>query len=136
MTATETLRAMLDERGVEYEAPHAGFTIVRTDNAVCKFYETLEEPERGVFAVVTTDWLTPEQAIAATLGHSSNCTNSERTNAACKPTTYDNGYSADRVDPGDYYEFWEPACACGNCGELIPMRKFCPNCGCRLEVEA
>ena len=68
MTETEELRCMLDERGVEYEAPHSGFTIVRTDNAVCKFYETLEEPERGVFAVVTTDWLTPEQAIAATLG--------------------------------------------------------------------
>lgn len=64
------------------------------------------------------------------------CTNSERTNAACKPITYDNGYSTDHLEPGEYHEFWEPACACGNCGELIPMRKFCPNCGCRLEVDA
>lgn len=54
----------------------------------------------------------------------------------CKPMAYDNGYSMDRVEPGEYYEFWEPACACGSCGELIPMRKFCPNCGCRLEVDA
>lgn len=66
---------------------------------------------------------------------SSNCTNSERTNDACKPTTYDNGYPMDRVEPGEYYEFWEPACACGSCGELIPMRKFCSNCGRRLEVD-
>lgn len=72
----------------------------------------------------------------ATLGHSSNCTNGERTNAACKPITYDNGYSTDHLEPGEYHEFWEPACACGNCGELIPMRKFCPNCGSRLEVDA
>lgn len=65
----------------------------------------------------------------------SNCKNNERTSAAYKPITYDNGYSMDRLVPGEYYEFWEPACACGNCGELIPMRKFCPNCGCRLEVD-
>lgn len=68
MTPTEELRKILDEMGVEYEEPHAGFTIVRTKNAVCKFYETPDEPERGVFAVVTTDWLTPAQAIAAAIG--------------------------------------------------------------------
>ena len=65
---TEALRRMLDERGVEYESPHAGCTTVRTDNAVLKFYEALGEPELGVFVVATTDWLTPEQAVEATLG--------------------------------------------------------------------
>lgn len=52
----------------------------------------------------------------------------------CKPTTYDN-YFAKRLKPGEYYEFWEPACACSECGELIPMRRFCPNCGARIEVD-
>jgi hypothetical protein len=130
MTATEELHRMLDERGVEYEAPHAGFTIVRTDNAVCKFYETLEEPERGVFAVVTTDWLTPEQAIAATLGAcncSNNCTNSERTG-----TCHDKG----TFNSWGYF-------TCSNCSIVIPLDavkdapsigrtlppKYCPNCG-------
>lgn len=50
----------------------------------------------------------------------------------CKPMTYDNGYSMDRIEPGEYYEFWEPACACSECGELIPMRRFCPNCGAKV----
>lgn len=56
----------------------------------------------------------------------------------CKPTTYDNGYSIDRVEIGECQEFYEPACACSECGELIPMRKFCPNCGRRIvrEVDA
>ena len=109
-SATERLRAMLDERGVEYEAPHAGFTIVRTDNAVCKFYETLEEPERGVFAVVTTDWLTPEQAIAATLGF---------------------GECSNLADEAGWFE-------CSSCGAEASVEwrgsgygvpRFCPNCG-------
>lgn len=142
MSAFDKLCRMLDERGARYfrkEREGKG-TLAK----VSWVYPTGPDSSDVFIATIVRygdhlrfrGYLTPEQAIAATLGHSSNCTNSERTNAACKPTTYDNGYSADRVDPGDYYEFWEPACACGNCGELIPMRKFCPNCGCRLEVEA
>ena len=133
-SATERIRAMLGERGVEYEAPHAGFTIVRTDNAVCKFYETLEEPERGVFAVVTTDWLTPEQAIAATLG----ATDARPTQAESSGTCHDEG------DPSDF--------CCSACGvrmftntsdtytmiardgrTIIKHPNFCPNCGRRVE---
>lgn len=116
-SATEILRRLLDERGVEYEAPHAGFTIVRTDNAVCKFYETLEEPEHGVFAVVTTDWLTPAQAIAATLGR-----------GTCRALDGESSSGAP-LQAGDYDEFWEPAGVCSECGELIPLRNYCPNCG-------
>lgn len=129
MTPTETLRAMLDERGVEWKAPASYDGSTKYDTIVDGYWF------HEYNGKITVHGLTPEQAIAITLGHSSNCTNSERTNAACKPITYDNGYSTDHLDPGEYYEFWEPACACGNCGELIPMRKFCPNCGCRLEVD-
>ena len=128
MTATDILRARLDERWVEYEAPHAGFTIVRTDNAVCKFYETLEEPERGVFAVVMTDWLTPEQAIAATLGQ-----------GTCKVDVLNTGDCAG-------YECSEYIMHCNGCGHdfghvlynedgdvwMSEPPNFCPNCGRRI----
>lgn len=129
MTATEVLRRMLDERGVEYEAPHAGFTIVRTDNAVCKFYETLEEPERGVFAVVTTDWLTPEQAIAATLGScncTNDCTNSERT------TTVDETWHVGfHTWNGERVTIHVMECSkCGRTYEHVNGNyEFCPRCG-------
>lgn len=53
----------------------------------------------------------------------------------CKPATYHGEEWWSRVDPGEHYEFWEPACACSECGELIPMRKFCSNCGRRIEVD-
>ena len=124
MTPTERLRALLDECGVKYEAPHAGFTIVRTDNAVCKFYETLEEPERGVFAVVTTDWLTPEQAIAATLGATD-----------AKPTQAESSGTCHITDNGPWgYPYVCSACGASfdpdvNNGEF----NHCPNCGRRIE---
>lgn len=140
MTPNEILRAMLDERGVEWEAfdDFEQTTEWSTHNGAFVYWARERDGKLLVETTAPTKCsasCTPEQAIDATLG-SSNCTNSERTNAACKPITYDNGYSTDHLDPGDYYEFWEPACACGNCGELIPMRKFCPNCGSRLEVDA
>ena len=119
MEPTELLRRLLDERGVEYEAPHAGFTIVRTDNAVCKFYETLEEPERGVFAVVTTDWLTPEQVIEATLG--------PLTERAAKDSEKESDGRGECHDVSENPLRYE----CSECGavslEIAP--RFCPCCG-------
>ena len=71
-TATERLRALLDERGVEY----------RLDNGTATWYVDGvmynawgRDNERLTMSVCH---LTPEQAIAATLG-SCNCSNSERT---------------------------------------------------------
>lgn len=120
MTPTETLRAMLDERGVDWDYGITGATTTRFSvNGIALTFTPMRD------GLVCSTILTPEKVIAATLGA-----------GTCKPTTYDNGYSDDRVELGEYHEFWEPACACGNCGELIPMRKFCPNCGCRLEVDA
>lgn len=121
MTASEKLRSLLDERGVEWrERVWGGKHSVTTfwhARGVRWHYRENRFGELRLHA----DGLTPEQAIAATLG----C-------GECKPMTYDNGYSMDRVEPGEYYEFWEPACACSECGELIPMRKFCPNCGAKI----
>jgi len=71
-TATERLRALLDERGVEY----------RWDNGTATWYVDGvmynawgRDNERLTMSVCH---LTPEQAIAATLG-SCNCSSSERT---------------------------------------------------------
>jgi len=120
MTATEELRRMLDERGVKW-VPIAWNpkreTFYHAANGVgfCA-----DEYTDGV-KIYTDATITPAQAIAATLGR-----------GTCKPMTYDDGYLTDRMEPGEYYEFWEPACACSECGELIPMRRFCPNCGARI----
>lgn len=65
MSATDELRRMLDERGVEYryEDVTEGTLFVVTKDV--RIYYILAR-EKGF--KVWSDWLTPEQAIAATLG--------------------------------------------------------------------
>jgi len=64
-SATEVLRRMLDERGVEWQDHEGPFPITAWESNdviwVAKAYKT------GVFSVETRP-VTPEQAIAATLG--------------------------------------------------------------------
>ena len=78
-SATERLRALLDERGVEWwqSANTLGCVFTRWysplfGDEVC----AMENGEEGL--VLFDHFVTPEQAIAATLG-SCNCSNSERT---------------------------------------------------------
>ena len=118
MDVTEELCRLLDEQGLEWrehEAPAAECIAFFDGNGWHDCWESVDGEVNVTFS------MTPEQAIAATLGR-----------GTCKPMTYDNGYPMDRVEPGEYYEFWEPACACSECGELIPMRRYCPNCGRRI----
>ena len=65
MTETEKLRRLLDERGVEWQDKEGPFPITAWESNdviwVAKAYRT------GVFSVETRP-VTPEQAIAATLG--------------------------------------------------------------------
>jgi len=75
-TAAEVLRRLLDECGVEYDTD---------DEDGCEFTEWVanglewEADSRGeLVSLMPVMLITPEQAIAATLG-SCNCTNSERT---------------------------------------------------------
>lgn len=81
MSATDELRAMLDERGVEWTEGIARpeLTQVRIDGKVVKFH-----PWQPNTLKVSLFDITPEQAVAATIG-SCNCSNSERTNEACLP---------------------------------------------------
>ena len=191
MMPTETLRAMLDERGVDWDYGITGSTTTRLSvNGV----DLTFTPRRD--GLMCSTILTPEQAIAATLGlgtwvsptwerwHKSlrhdevnsigdaveqlmyeviefggdmgpngNTYNGidegdvltsgyinewvERFKnmlepGTCKPATYDNGDSTDHLEPGEYHEFWEPACKCSVCGSLIPLRNYCPNCGAKV----
>ena len=79
MSATDELRRMLDERGVEYTANERDTQWWPKDNPA----GVLAENSRYPHGTLDVYGLTPEQAIAATLG-SCNCTNSERTEA-CLP---------------------------------------------------
>lgn len=72
MSATDELRKLLDERGVEWTAPNS---ILCDDMTSWEsggfYYEAFEVPEPdGTFLLTAAhqDDLTPEQAIAATLG--------------------------------------------------------------------
>lgn len=139
-TATEILRRMLDERGVEWTAPNS----ILRDTVTCWtaggfYYEAFEVPEPdGTFLLTAAhqDDLTPEQAIAATLGDADatrarqpdalgpcNCTDGERTNGTCH----------DVHEPPRTTTFWPtPHFKCSECGEVhVSMQYvfYCPNCG-------
>lgn len=79
-TATERLRALLDERGVEYETyieQPTGFEHVKwnfNEHGSADFNLEFGEPWLTMYGTISG----PEQAIAATLG-SCNCSNNERT---------------------------------------------------------
>lgn len=93
MTATDELRRMLDECGVEYTE----------DLGYREFFWNFGEHgkarassigTRGLVQMIVTG-ITPEQAIAATLGScncSNNCTNSERTETCHEIEDEDTGF--------------------------------------------
>ena len=72
MTATDELRRLLDERGVEWMAPNSCLRDEMTSWAAGGFYyDAFEVPEPdGTFLLTAAhqDDLTPEQAVEATLG--------------------------------------------------------------------
>ncbi len=82
MTATDELRCLLDEQGVEWDYDITGAASTRFNaNGVELTFIDMRD------GVICSTILTPEQAIAATLGScncSDNCTNGERTNGTCE----------------------------------------------------
>lgn len=110
MSATKELRAMLDERGVEYRVSATGYSIdigPYTTAYANRSDTTLDVSMRNV---------TPEQAIAATLGR-----------GTCKEVKIDR-YFRGCSECG--YR-WEHMYAVG--WQVGP--KFCPNCGCKVVDE-
>ena len=114
MTATERLRAMLDERGVEWwqSANTLGCIFTRWHSPL--FGDEVCAMENGEEGLVLFDhFLTPEQAIAATLGV-----------GTCKLTLYEDT----RIT------------VCSECGAVQPddwTVYYCWSCGRRVvEVDA
>lgn len=93
MTATEELRRLLDERGVEWTAPNS----ILRDMMTCWtaggfYYEAFEVPEPdGTFQLTAThqDDLTPEQVIAATLGATDARPTQVESSGTCHPKPHE-----------------------------------------------
>ena len=125
MTATDELRRLLDERGVEWTAPNSCLRDEMTSWAAGGFYyDAFEVPEPdGTFLLTAAhqDDLTPEQAVEATLGR-----------GTCRMT---------RVE--DEKRILHGWMECSECGPVYPPAaeriqdavKFCPFCG-RKVVDA
>ena len=123
-SATEVLRRLLDECGVEWDYGIAGPTTTRFSiNRI----DLTFTPLRG--GLVCSTILTPAQAIAATLGSSkctNDCTNSERTETC-------------HIDLVGYNQR-EDRFQCRSCDWSMwfkrgtwPRFNYCPNCGRRVE---
>ena len=128
-TATERLRALLDERGVEWEdmsiRPYACTSWRDPDGEPCTALEGADDIPDGKLSAQAL--LTPEQAIAATLG-SCNCSNSERT-GTCHLVKEHVGHS------GKAYRM-----VCSECHHVIydgwqEKPRYCAFCGARVEDE-
>jgi hypothetical protein len=109
MDATDRICRMLDEHGIAYETPSTTCTEAYINGIEYTFYEHVEplddSLEGKVFA--TTEWLTPEQVIAATVGE-------EHEMHICKRCGV--AYELNIIDKG----FGKP--------------RFCPNCGYRRSI--
>ncbi len=137
MTATERLRELLDERGVEWDYGITGAASTKFDaNGVELTFIDMRD------GVTCSTILTPEQAIAVTVGprsDSCNCTNGERTNIAvtmggadATPTRQDGVETCYVMTIGEFNgEGTEYYDVCSNCGYEFdddPLN-YCPNCG-------
>ena len=101
MTATDRLRALLDDRGVDWEAWNDRITVALPD----KHYL---EITNGTICAVMVD-CNPEQAIEATLGR-----------GTCK------WEPADFITEG---EWWKTSCGEAFTWEPDGTPRYCPNCG-------
>lgn len=118
MNATDELRRMLDERGVEWESDGSGFRVmwgqpVPIDQMQFKAVDNAL-PNGGLN--ISICGFSPEQAIAATLGA-----------GTCR-MIYDEEASGDELWPTEAYH-------CSECGKWVYAGKpnYCPSCGRKVE---
>lgn len=129
-SATEVLRRLLDEHGVEHydgtECTLWGYEPTGNGTGVYHYAADEIDSDRMTMRLYH---VTPEQAIAATLGScncSNNCTNGERTGTCHMEQT---GHV--KVAGVDYYD---DDYECSECGaEIFEGYNFCPMCGRRIE---
>ena len=123
MSATDELRRMLDERGVEYEQADGWWTSWETEG-VYSFGGTVYCEDLGSGLEIRWHIITPEQAIAATLG-AGTCRN------VSDPPE---GFLCSECGWGD---FAEPShLLTGSCyAGLAKGPRYCPNCGRKVVSE-
>jgi hypothetical protein len=124
---------MLGERGVEWKAPESYDGTYRFDTIVGDYW--IHEYD----GLLTVHYLTPQQAIDVILGHSSNCSNSER---AAKDSEKDSdGCGECHITPWEmerdtgFFDCMQ--CECGFVADVSDWAEwhFCPNCGCRIKED-
>lgn len=118
MSATDELRRLLDERGVDYEGEtdEDGWAFTRWHGFDDTGWRALSDELCGLLDLRGCHLFTPEQAIAATLGGGT-CMNMEETDAE-----------------------WF---SCSECNIELRVHEpfsafsihYCPNCGRRVEVD-
>lgn len=123
MTVTEELRRMLDERGVEWTSERVSDGVLFTFTKDGRTYSVFARDRAGL--EMWSQYLTPEQAIEATLGR-----------GTCKVDVLNTGDCAG-------YECSEYIMHCNACGHefghvlysedgdvwMSERPNFCPNCG-------
>ena len=117
MTATEELRRMLDERGVEWYEPT---TKPNTTWFPDSFGINCRVKPWGEVLQVKRYGLTPEQAIAATLG-----------GGECEIVYRDGGWYCTECKEAVGCD--DPWCESYINGNVVEMWSFCPACGRRLK---
>ena len=126
MSATDELRRLLDERGMEWDYGITGATTTRFDvNGVDLTFTPMRD------GLVCSTILTPEQAIAATMGRGT-CIADETETISVRGDTW--GYYFDK-------HFTIHVMECSECGHTYEHvngdYEFCPHCGRRVvEVNA
>ena len=120
MTATDELRRMLDERGAKYEVDDAETVMVTRWEAYGDWVSFIEYDNGETKFYIDARRMTPEQAIAATVGR-----------GPCHVTKRTAGYF-----DGTRYNEWTFEFSCGHWyrgGNPVPP-SFCCHCGRRIEV--
>ena len=149
MSATDKLRAMLNECGVEWESEDCpsidGKVVYRYTNWGDGYGVSFCEPigaKPGTLSA-TCDFsaigFTPEQAVAASLGHSLN-------NPSTSETLSERGtcHIIKRWSDSDFINDWKYLCSeCGcpipvyerdeETGDVIRAANFCSNCGAKVK---
>ena len=128
MTATEELRRLLDERGVEHydgtERTLWGYEQTGEDTGIYRFAAS---EISGGFLQFDMFRITPEQAVAATLGP-----------GTCKDATSDDHTQAFTCSECGcwvaYDEYWETGIYMEGDGQAVHIHPhYCPNCGRKVE---
>lgn len=126
MAATDELRALLDERGVEWQKPLSIMEQYKTVWRNGPWEYTAVEISGGVFGIYAKhrEWLAPKQVVEATLG-SGTCHRLPADNFGTTCIVRGHGYEME-------FGYWK----CSECGtNCFEGARYCMNCGAKVVGE-